>query len=89
MDTQGYERFVLDGAGARLDALASLRMEVAVCPVYGGEMSVTQAMVRMEAAGFVLIDAWPAWHHPRSGEVLQFDLLFRWAEATEPKAGVS
>ena len=27
--------------------------------------------------GFALIEAWAAWRHPASGEVLHFDLLFR------------
>lgn len=77
IDTQGFERFVIEGAGQALDRIFSVRMEVAVSVVYEGEMVVPEAITDMSRRGFVLVDAWPAWRHPETKEVLHFDLLFR------------
>ena len=40
-------------------------------------MLVPEAILMMQNLNFVLIEAWPAWRHPETGEVKQFDLLFR------------
>lgn len=77
IDTQGFERFVIDGARAALDRIGSVRMEVAVSEVYRGEMIVPEAITMMSDLGYVLIDAWPTWRHPKSDDVLHFDLLLR------------
>jgi FkbM family methyltransferase len=77
IDTQGFERDVILGADAVLDRIDTVRMEVAVSEVYVGEMVIPEAITLMTERGFVLIEAWPAWRHPASGEVLHFDLLFR------------
>lgn len=77
IDTQGYERNVIEGAAGVLGRIDSVRMEVAVTEVYVGEMVLPEAITMMTERGFVLIEAWAAWRHPASGEVLHFDLLFR------------
>ncbi|WP_162894874.1 FkbM family methyltransferase [Rhizobium terrae] len=77
IDTQGFERNVILGAANSLKRIDSVRMEVAVSEVYAGEMVVPEAITLMTQMGFVLIEAWPAWRHPRTKEVLHFDLLFR------------
>lgn len=77
LDTQGYERFVLEGAEAVLDRIASVQMEVAVIPMYEGEMVMHDAIALMHAKGYLLIDVDHAFKDPRSGEATHFDLLFR------------
>lgn len=77
IDTQGFERDVILGAERCLPRIGSVRMEVAVSEVYRGEMLVPEAIVMMRELNYVLIEAWPAWRHPDTGEVLHFDLLFR------------
>ena len=77
IDTQGFERDVVEGATGVLHRIGSVRMEVAVSEVYTGEMLVPEAITMMDGLGYVLIEAWPAWRHPETGEVLHFDLLFR------------
>ncbi|MFT0862414.1 FkbM family methyltransferase [Ancylobacter sp. G4_0304] len=77
VDTQGYERNVIEGAAGVLDRIDSMRLEVAVSEVYAGEMVLPEAISMMTERGFLLIDAWPAWRHPDTDEVLHFDLLFR------------
>lgn len=77
IDTQGFERAVIAGADAVLDRIGTIRMEVAVTEVYTGETTVAPMIGVMEDLGYLLIDAWPAWRHPRTGELLHFDLLFR------------
>ncbi|MBW6422677.1 FkbM family methyltransferase [Rhizobium sp. XQZ8] len=77
IDTQGYERNVILGAANALQRIDSVRMEVAVSEMYAGEMVLPEAITLMTSMGFVLIEAWPAWRHPRTKEVVHFDLLFR------------
>lgn len=77
IDTQGFERDVVAGAEKVLPLIDTVRMEVAVSEVYRGEMLVPEAILKMRDLGYVLIETWPAWRHPETGEVLQFDLLFR------------
>jgi hypothetical protein len=77
IDTQGYERFVVEGAGEMLSRIGSVRMEVAVSEVYLGETILPDMITLMNGLGYVLIEAWDAWRHPETGEVLHFDLLFR------------
>jgi FkbM family methyltransferase len=77
LDTQGFERFVIDGASGVLDRIYSVQMEVAVAPMYEGEMVMHEAIALMHAEGYLMIDTTPAFCDPRSGEATHFDLLFR------------
>lgn len=77
LDVQGWERDILHGAGPLLDRFESVRIESSISPVYEGEMLVPEAIALLDAAGFVLIEAAPGWRHPRTGEALQLDLMFR------------
>ncbi|KQR33625.1 hypothetical protein ASF91_06490 [Rhizobium sp. Leaf155] len=77
IDTQGYEREVITGAIETLRHIDSVRMEVAVSEVYEGEMTIPEAIILMKSLGFLLVDIWSGWRHPRTKEVLYFDLLFR------------
>lgn len=77
LDTQGYERFVIEGAEGVLDRIASVQMEVAVTPMYEGEMVMHEAIALMHGKGYLLIDVAHAFKDPRSGEATHFDLLFR------------
>jgi len=77
IDTQGFERDVIAGAQTVLPRINAVRMEVSVGEVYEGEMTIPEAITLMEGHGFTLIEIWPAWRHPESHEVLQFDLMFR------------
>jgi len=52
-------------------------MEVAVSEVYKGEMILPEVITMMSDLGYVVIDGWPAWRHPQTGEALHFDLLLR------------
>lgn len=88
IDTQGYERFVVEGAGALLPRIGSVRMEVAVSEVYEGETILPDMITFMTAQGYILIDAWDGWRHPDTNEVLHFDLLFRRRLGDDPSAPV-
>ena len=77
IDTQGYERFVIEGAKGIMDQINSVRAEVAVSEGYKGEMLVSDAIELMADHGYFLFDAWPAWRHPKTQAVLNFDMLFK------------
>lgn len=77
IDTQGYEAAVLEGAEGVLPAITTLRLEASVNPVYAGEMKMTALINFVSQLGFTLIEIWPGWRHPQTGDALQFDLMFR------------
>ncbi|MGF0536959.1 FkbM family methyltransferase [Agrobacterium sp. ES01] len=77
IDTQGYEKNVVEGALGAIGRIDSIRMEVAISEVYEGEMTLPDAILKMKELGFLLVDAWNGWRHPRTNELLQLDLLFR------------
>jgi FkbM family methyltransferase len=77
IDAQGFERFVMAGAAGVLDRIFSVRMEVAVTEIYEGETILPDMITYMTSLGFILVNAWPAWLHPKTREVMHFDLMFR------------
>lgn len=89
IDTQGYERFVVEGAQDVLAQIGSVRMEVAVSEVYAGETILPDMITFMTGLGYILIDGWDAWCHPDTDEVLHFDLLFRRRTSDDPAASVN
>jgi FkbM family methyltransferase len=80
VDTQGYEGPVLDGAGAVLDRLAAVQLELSFVPLYDGQQLYDELVGRLGAAGFQLYALDPGFGDPRTGRMLQCDGLFVRAE---------
>jgi len=89
IDTQGFERFVIEGAAGVMNQINSINAEVAVVEGYKGEMQVPEAIEMMAKLGFILVDAWSAWRHPETGDVLNFDLIFRRRDVVVPRPSTS
>jgi len=78
IDTQGYEEAVLDGAGALLDSLAGIQLELSLVPLYEGQALLEPLLERLARSGFAIWGFWSGIHDPASGRMLQVDAtLFR------------
>jgi FkbM family methyltransferase len=52
LDVQGYERHVLDGAGAALARFEAIELELSVTPLYDGQPSLTEMLPLLAERGF-------------------------------------
>ncbi len=78
IDTQGYERQVLQGAESTLPRIVGLHLEVSLIELYEGEFLLLEAMQFLEQLGYHLASLEPSLPDPSSGQLLQVDLtLFR------------
>jgi hypothetical protein len=75
VDTQGFERQVLDGAARTLAQCVGVQLELSFTTTYEGGMLVDEAISRMYDAGFVLTGLEPGFA-AASGAVLQADGTF-------------
>jgi FkbM family methyltransferase len=55
-DTQGFERQVIEGAGASLDACTGVQLELSLRPIYHGQPGFEDLVGEMRRRGFVLSD---------------------------------
>ena len=76
VDTQGFEKPVLQGAGAILNAVPLVQLECSLVPLYDGAESIEDMIGFMRELGYDPIDLQPAFHHRDSGHLMQADLLF-------------
>jgi len=80
IDTQGFERAVLDGAAASLKRLAGLQVELSLVALYEGEALWRELTDRIERAGFELRFVLPGYYDRHLKRMLQFDGVFMRAE---------
>ncbi|MCL8252296.1 FkbM family methyltransferase [Aeromicrobium fastidiosum] len=75
IDTQGFEREVLDGGPATLAACVGVQLELSLVPLYGGGMLIDEAVGRMYEEGFQMVGLEQGYAAP-TGEILQIDGVF-------------
>ncbi len=75
IDTQGFERDVLAGGSAVLEACVGLQLELSLVPLYEGGMLVDEALTFAYDHGFRLVVIEQGYAAP-TGEVLQIDGVF-------------
>jgi FkbM family methyltransferase len=75
IDTQGFEREVLEGGQETLRQCVGLQLELSFVPLYEGGMLVDEAVAMAYAAGFHLVGLEPGFADP-DGQVLQADGVF-------------
>jgi FkbM family methyltransferase len=76
IDTQGFERDVLDGASSALQSIEAVWLELPVVHLYSGVWGLEEAFAYMSERGFALSQIKPVnsrWEDP----VLEVDCLFR------------
>ena len=88
IDTQGYEKAVLDGAAGVLDRVDAVLLEASLVPVYKGEMVLADTLATMRALGFHPVWIEPGWSDTATGQTYQCDVLFsRSPDVPKPAAG--
>ncbi|MFJ7178087.1 FkbM family methyltransferase [Streptomyces massasporeus] len=83
LDVQGYEAHVLRGAGSYAKDCVGLQVETSFVPLYDGGLLINEALtLAQQELGLTLMATVPGFTDPRSGQMLQCDLvLFRGEEA--------
>lgn len=78
IDTQGFERQVLEGGRQSLARMAGILMELPVIRTYAGEWAFHEALAHMDALGFVPAQMQPVGFHTADKvSAVEFDCLFR------------
>lgn len=76
IDTQGFERAVLDGARKSLPRIAGLQVELSLIPLYEGEALWRELVDRLEGEGFDLRFVLPGYYDRHLHRMLQIDGVF-------------
>ncbi len=76
IDTQGYERPVLEGAGEALERLAGVQIEMSLRPLYDGESDYLALIEYLAGRGFEPALFLPGFFSKRLGRQLQIDAVF-------------
>lgn len=76
IDTQGYERQVLDGAERTLPRLAGIQLELSLIPLYAGETTWLAMIERLAAHGFEPRLVIPGYFDRHLVRLLQVDGVF-------------
>jgi FkbM family methyltransferase len=76
IDTQGYEKSVLDGAVESLPAIRVIQLEMSIVPLYENEMLYLEMIGFLDQKGFQLFSLENGFSDPVSGQLLQVDGIF-------------
>ena len=76
IDTQGFEKNVIDGAIKNLNNIKIIQLEMSIIELYKGEMLFQQMTQYLEDRGFVLISLENGFSNSTTGELLQVDGIF-------------
>jgi FkbM family methyltransferase len=76
IDTQGFEKEVLDGAVQASRSLRAVQLELSLVPLYEGQHLWDYFMERLRQEGFGLWAFLPGFADPRTGQTLQVDAVF-------------
>lgn len=77
IDTQGYEKEVIIGAGTVLNHIALVQCELSLVEIYEGEMLWLDFMELMRSKGFSPVALQKGFVDPGSGHGLQVDVIFK------------
>jgi FkbM family methyltransferase len=78
IDTQGFERPVLEGAKQTLKNVKGVLLELPIIEIYKDNWSFHEAVAYMEESGFVLAQVHPVNIHAKAKDsATEFDCLFR------------
>lgn len=76
IDTQGSELRVLQGAGATLEDIDLLELELSLVPLYEGGPLLPEMLAWLAQRDYILVGLEPGFSDPRSGRLLQVDGIF-------------
>jgi FkbM family methyltransferase len=84
IDTQGYEKAVLEGAVKTLPRCAAVQLELSLTPLYDGGFQFHEGIDRMRDLGFRVFAIYPGFSDRTTGENFQVDAVFVPAAASAP-----
>lgn len=76
IDTQGFEKMVLDGARRSLCEITILQLEMSIEPLYENEVLFVDMINYLQQEGFDLFALENGIRNPQSGKLLQVDGIF-------------
>jgi len=76
VDTQGFERNVLDGAVESLKKISVIQLEMSLIPLYENEIIFIDMLKYINNQGFYLFSLENGFTHPTTNQLLQVDGLF-------------
>ena len=84
IDTQGFEKNVLDGGASVLPGIDTVELELSLAPLYEGQMLLPEMCALMTGLGYEIVYLESGFTEPESGRVLQVDGIFhRYGRATD------
>jgi FkbM family methyltransferase len=76
IDTQGYEKMVLDGADSFLKMVNGIQLEMSLVPLYSNEVLFQEMILYLQSKGFSLYSLEPGFSSENTGQLLQVDGIF-------------
>lgn len=76
IDTQGFEKNVLEGASKVLNKISLIQLEMSIIPLYKDEILFTEMINYLDKIGFQLVSLENGFSDKSSGQLLQVDGLF-------------
>lgn len=76
IDTQGFERNVIEGGLKVLPLIRAIQMEVSLVPTYEGEALIEEMIGLMRHNGFAPWWIMDGFHHPGTHQLFQADVIF-------------
>jgi len=76
IDTQGFEKNVLDGAEKSLKKTKGLQLELSMVELYKGETLITEMLNIIKEKGFTIYSLEPGFYDKNTGQLLQVDGIF-------------
>lgn len=80
LDVQGYEKKVLDGAVESLKHIRIVQLEMALIPLYSGELLLPDMIRYMDSRGFKLYNLMAGFSNFETGQLFQVDGIFARAD---------
>jgi FkbM family methyltransferase len=77
IDTQGFEKNVLEGATGMLAQVPLIQIECSLVPLYGGADTIEGMIGLLRGLGYAPIDTRPTFYHQDNHHLMQMDVIFR------------
>lgn len=76
IDTQGYELPVLRGAGAALNEVVAIQVEISLTPLYEEQPAIEEVVPFLRQHGFSIYGIWPGFRESNQNRLIEADFLF-------------
>ena len=76
LDTQGFEKNVLNGAEQSLPLVDTIQIEMSLVPLYQDELLFDEMYQYLKTLGYALVSIEPAFSDEKTGQLLQVDSIF-------------